>query len=248
MLADVSAPALYLDLVAQHHLPARLLDDLKNFQWDPATVKVDWALSGPIPWTATEAAGAGTVHLDLDLNGLSAFGADMTVGRTPSNPFLLLGQMTTSDPTRSPKGTESVWAYTHVPRGQRWTPDRAATFADKMQQVIERHAPGFTDLVRGRQIQAPPDFERGNASLSDGALNGGTSVISQLLFLRPVPSLGRADTPIDRLYLASSSAHPGGGVHGAPGGNAARAALARAGWGGGAYRSVIATAHRVLYD
>jgi phytoene dehydrogenase-like protein len=85
-----------------------------------------------------------------------------------------------------------------------------------------------------------------NPSLPGGALGGGTAAVSQQLFLRPVPGLGRADTPIDRLYLAGSSAHPGGGVHGGPGSNAARAALARAAWGG-AYKSVIGTANRLVF-
>ena len=227
VLADVPAPALYLDLVGPAHLPARLVADLHRFQWDDATVKVDWALSGRIPWIAEPARRAGTVHLSLDLDGLTGYAASLVTGRLPKEPFLLLGQMTTADPSRSPAGTESVWAYTHVPRGLRWTDDLAQRVADRMAAVVERHAPGFTDLALGRYVQAPPDLERKNPSLAGGAINAGSAGIHQQLFLRPTPGLGRADTPVDRLFLASASAHPGGGVHGACGANAARAALAR---------------------
>ena len=96
-------------------------------------------------------------------------------------------------------------------------------------------------------MYSPGDMQRENPSLVGGALGGGTAAAYQQLFLRPVPGLGRPDTPVDRLYLASSSAHPGGGVHGAPGANAAQAALVRNGLAGGAYRAAINAAHRAIY-
>ncbi|HEY0498626.1 MAG TPA: NAD(P)/FAD-dependent oxidoreductase [Kutzneria sp.] len=247
VLADVPAPVLYLDLVGAEHLPGRLVDDLSRFHWDPATVKVDWALSGPVPWTAEQVRGAGTVHLSADMDGLSAFGVDLARGRTPRDPFLLLGQMTTADPSRSPAGTEAVWAYTHVPRGQRWDNTKLARAADRIERVVERHAPGFSSLVVGRAVQGPCELQGHNPSLVDGAINGGTSAIHQELFLRPVPGLARADTPVQRLFLASASAHPGGAVHGAPGSNAARAALARNGWAGAGYQAAINAGHRLVY-
>jgi phytoene dehydrogenase-like protein len=247
VLADVPAPTLYLDLVGAERLPARLVDDLSRFHWDPATIKVDWALSGPVPWSADQVRGAGTVHLGANLDGLSAFGVDLARGRTPRDPFLLLGQMTTADPTRSPAGTEAVWAYTHVPHGQRWDPARLARAGARIERVVERHAPGFTDRIVGRAVQGPADLHSHNPSLVDGAINGGTSAIHQELFFRPVPGLARADTPVQRLFLASASAHPGGAVHGGPGSNAARAALARHGWAGTGYQAAIDAAHRLIY-
>jgi phytoene dehydrogenase-like protein len=247
VLADVPAPALYQDLVGQDHLPARFLSDLDTFSWDNATIKVDWALSGPVPWTAAEVGEAGTVHLGADLDDLSGISTDLVCGRVPRTPFLLLGQMTTADPSRSPAGTESVWAYTHVPRGQTWAPDRLRRRADRIEQTIERNAPGFRDRILARAITGPAEMEEHNQSLVEGAINAGSSAIHQQLFFRPVPGLGRADTPVDRLFLASASAHPGGAVHGAPGANAARAALARDGFAGPAYHAVIGAAHRLLY-
>jgi phytoene dehydrogenase-like protein len=248
VLADVVAPSLYLDLVGAEHLPARMVADLRRFQWDPATVKADWALSGPVPWTAEPVRRAGTVHLGADLDGLTRFAADLATGRDPEHPFLLLGQMTTADPSRSPAGTESVWAYTHVPHDPGRTADGVLAVVDRMERVIERHAPGFRDLVVGRYVQGPGDLERTNRGTVDGAINAGTAALHQELVFRPVPGLGRADTPIDRLYLAGASAHPGGGLHGACGANAARAALTRDRAGTGAvYAAGVRLAHRAVY-
>ncbi|WP_199440834.1 phytoene desaturase family protein [Umezawaea beigongshangensis] len=247
VLADVNAPALYLGLVGADALPSRLVDDLAKFEWDDATIKVDWALSRPIPWTAPQARGAGTVHLGADFNGLAGVGNDLACGRVPRTPFLLLGQMTTTDPTRSPEGTESVWAYTHVPRGERWTADRLRRRADRIEQVVEQHAPGFRESIVGRVVNGPAEIQSMNPNLVDGAINSGTAAIHQQLVFRPVPGLSRPDTPIDRLFLASSSAHPGGGVHGSAGANAARAALVRDGVVGGGYRAVVQGLQRAIY-
>ncbi|MFF2721720.1 phytoene desaturase family protein [Streptomyces sp. NPDC058011] len=236
VLADVSAPALYGRLVDARFLPDQLLSDLRRFQWDFATFKVDWALNGPVPWAAGEASTAGTVHLADGVDGLTRFAAQIATGQVPDRPFLLFGQMTTSDPTRSPAGTESAWAYTHVPHRIKgdagedgltgeWDRREQEAMADRMEHEIERWAPGFRSRVLSRRILAPPTIEAMNANLLGGAINGGTTAAHQQLVFRPTPGTGRPETPVKNLYLASASAHPGGGVHGAPGANAARAAL-----------------------
>ncbi|MEU5788833.1 NAD(P)/FAD-dependent oxidoreductase [Micromonospora purpureochromogenes] len=248
VLADVPAPALYLDLVGAAWLPPRLLEDLDHFRWDGSTVKVDWALDGPMPWTNPQVAGAGTVHLATDVDGLTRYAADLACGQLPEDPFLLVGQMTTADATRSPAGTESLWSYTHLPFRRDWRAEDVAAHVDRMEAVLERHAPGFKGLVRGRFVAGPADLEERNPSLVGGAVGGGTAAAYQQLFLRPVPGLGRPDTPVDRLYLASASANPGGGVHGAPGANAAQAALSRnRALTGGLYARAIGAAHRAVY-
>ncbi|MDX8053136.1 NAD(P)/FAD-dependent oxidoreductase [Lentzea sp. BCCO 10_0798] len=238
VLADVPAPRLYLDLIGGDALPSKLAEDLKRFQWDGDTIKVDWALSGPIPWRNAEASQAGTVHLGGDLNGLAGVAHELACGKVPRNPFMILGQMTTTDPTRSPAGTEAAWAYTHVPLGGNWTPDRLKRRADRLELMIEERAPGFRSRILGRSVLGPADI---------GSVNGGTAAIHQQLVFRPVPGLGRADTPFDRLYLTGSSAWPGGGVHGAAGANAARAALARWGVAGGLYRALVQGAQKAIY-
>ncbi len=229
VLADVTAPALYRDLVGERHLPTRLVEDLDNFQWDSPTLKIDWAVKGKVPWTAAGARGAGTVHLGVDLDGLTRYASDLATRQVPRQPFLLFGQMTTADPSRSPAGTESAWGYTHLPPGVEFSTEVIAEQVERVEATIERHAPGFTDLVVGRHVQSPGRLQDANPSLVNGAINGGTAQLHQQLVFRPVPGLGGASTPIDRLFLSGASAHPGGGVHGAPGANAARAALARDG-------------------
>ncbi|MGE9693698.1 phytoene desaturase family protein [Streptomyces sp. NRRL F-5630] len=236
VLADVPAPTLYRDLVGAEHLPGRVLADLERFQWDFATFKVDWALDGRVPWTAGAATGAGTVHLADGVDGLTRFAAQLATGAVPDRPFLLFGQMTTADPSRSPAGTESCWAYTHVPHvvktdagdeglDGRWTTAQAETMADRVEREVERWAPGFRALIRARRILAPPTLQALDANLRNGAINGGTAAMHQELVFRPLPGSGRPETAVNGLYLASASAHPGGGVHGAPGANAARAAV-----------------------
>ena len=243
LLADVSAPALYRDLLAGHHLPARLLRDIHRFQWDNPTIKVNWALDRPVPWSAEGARGAGTVHLGVDADGFVDFAADLSVGRTPQRPFILFGQMTTSDPTRSPAGTESAWAYTHVPHTIDWSGERLAAHVERIEDALERVAPGFRDTRLDRHVQSPGDLEDANANLVGGAVNAGTAGLHQQLVFRPTPGLGRPETPVPGLYLASAAAHPGGGVHGAPGWNAARAALGASGrLTGGARRALTRTA------
>ena len=247
VLADVPAPSLFLDLVGREHLPARFVDDLGHFEWDNSTVKVDWALSGPVPWTAEGARTAGTVHVGADLDGMTEYATALVTRRIPTAPFLLVGQMTTADPHRSPTGTESVWAYTHVPRNLHMSAGQLREHADRIQGVLERHAPGFGDLVVGRAVNGPQDLQQENPSLVDGAINAGTSAPHQMLVFRPVPGLGRADTPVDGLFLAGASAHPGGGVHGACGANAARAALRRNGPAGRIYTAGVRTLNNRIY-
>ncbi|SHN09864.1 phytoene desaturase family protein [Actinacidiphila paucisporea] len=236
VLAAVPAPLLYEHMLSPGDLPAGLLRQLGHFQWDFSTFKVDWALDGPVPWTAFPARQAGTVHLADGVDDLTRFAAQLATRHVPDRPFALFGQMTTADPTRSPAGTESAWAYTHVPQVIKgdagdegitgsWDAGEQNTMADRIEASVERYAPGFRALIRGRRILAPPALQGLDAALQGGALNAGTTALHQQLVFRPVPGLGRPETPIRGLYLASASAHPGGAVHGAPGANAARAAM-----------------------
>ncbi|MGW8355459.1 phytoene desaturase family protein [Streptomyces wedmorensis] len=236
VLADIPAPLLYERLVDEQHLPARLRADLRRFQWDFATVKVDWALSGPIPWECADARDAGTVHIAEGLDALTRFASQLAMEQVPDVPFTVLGQMTTADPHRSPTGTESAWGYTHVPQHirrdagdqditGRWDEREKEAIAGRVEAGIERLAPGFRALIRARRILAPTDLERLNPALVGGAINQGTTNLHQQIVFRPLPGTGRPRTPIRALYLCSATTHPGGGVHGAPGANAARAAL-----------------------
>jgi phytoene dehydrogenase-like protein len=247
VLADVAAPQLFAELVGPRHLPARFMADLAHFEWDLPTLKIDWALSRPVPWTAPNAGLSGTVHLGVDMDGFSDYSTDLSTRRVPRHPFLLFGQMTTADVTRSPEGTESAWAYTHLPRGRTLSPRQIDRHVALVESVVERHAPGFGASVLGRYVQSPADLQSANANLVSGAVNGGTAQLHQQLVFRPVPGLSGAATPVDRLFLGGASAHPGGGVHGACGSNAAYAAIRRAGPGGRARRATEKALFRQLY-
>jgi phytoene dehydrogenase-like protein len=236
VLADVGAPALYRDLVGEEHLPGSFAAKLARFQYDSGTFKVDWALSGPIPWRVEPATRAGTVHLAPSMEALTRYSSEVATGLIPAHPFVLIGQMNKADPGRSPAGTETVWAYTHVPLAPKgdagesvrgvWDDADTDTFANRIEAEIEAQAPGFRSLITRRHVLAPPQLQARDENLVGGALAGGTMALWQQAVFRPVAGLGRAETPVRGLFLASSSAHPGGGVHGACGANAARAALA----------------------
>ena len=231
VVADVSAPSLYERLLPHEALPARLLQDLQHFTWDTPVVKVNYALDAPIPWRSKSLKGAGTVHLGADSHGLIRWLADLNTATIPDHPFLLFGQMSTADPSRSPAGTESAWAYTHLPREHN-DDGSADRLAQSVDQVLEEHAPGFGSHVVGRVVQRPSDLQSTDANLSGGAVNGGTAQLQQQLIFRPSPGFGRAETPIANVFLGSASAHPGGSVHGVCGHNAAHAALKSDGFRG----------------
>jgi phytoene dehydrogenase-like protein len=216
-----------------------VLDDIAGFEWDSSTFKVDWALDRPIEWAAPECRQAGTVHLADDLNHLSDMAHAIATHRVPARPFCVVGQQSMTDPSRMPPGTETAWAYAHLPRridsdngpdnirGDRHGDDSEA-FAARIEAQIETYAPGFGRTILGRHLFTPTSMEGTDPNLDGGALAGGTTKLHQELVFRPIPGLARPETPIAGLYLASASAHPGGGVHGACGRNAARAALLHA--------------------
>lgn len=227
VLADVDAPSLYLDLVGRDHLPRSLIEDMGGFEWDTSTIKVDWAMSAPIPWADAECRRAGTVHLADSVDHLSDVAHALATRRIPVRPFCVVGQQSMIDPTRMPAGAETAWAYAHVPQRPKGTrhDDDSDRLVARMESVLEANAPGFTDRIIGRHIFTPASMSETDSNLVGGALAGGTAQLHQQLVFRPFPGLARSETPIDGLYLASASAHPGGGVHGACGSNAARAAL-----------------------
>ena len=185
VVADVTAPRLFCDMLPPDALPAKLLRDLEHYIWDPSVVKVNYSLNGRIPWRSQALQGVGTVHLGADADGLVRWMADLNTRVVPEHPFMLLGQTTTADPSRSPEGTESVWAYSHLPRDV--ADDASAErLAKSMDQVIEEHAPGFGAAVIDRFLQRPSDLEASDANLHLGALNGGTAQLPQMLIFRRV--------------------------------------------------------------
>ena len=206
--------------IAGDRLPGLYRRRLERYRYGPGIFKLDWALDGPIPWTAPEAARAGTVHLGGPLDEIVASEEAATRGEHSERPFILLVQASLFDSTRTPEGKHSAWAYCHVPSGS--TRDMTAV----IEAQVERFAPGFTDLIAERHAMDSADVERRNPNYVGGDINGGLQDLRQL-FTRPVARPVPYSTPVPGLYICSSSTPPGGGVHGMGGHHAARAALRR---------------------
>ena len=199
-------------------LPPLYRRRLARFRYGPGVFKVDWALDGPIPWKAQEAARGGTVHLGGRLEDIVASEEEVTRGRHPERPFVLLVQASRFDSTRAPEGHQTAWGYCHVPSGSR------RDMTDAIEAQVERFAPGFRDRVLARSTMDSLEVERRNPNYVRGDINGGVQDLRQL-FTRPVARRVPYSTPVPGLFICSSSTPPGGGVHGMCGYWAARAAL-----------------------
>jgi phytoene dehydrogenase-like protein len=204
--------------IAGSQLPSRYAARLARFPHGPGAFKVDFALDGPIPWTAAECSRAGTVHLGGTLTEIQASERAPWSGQHAERPFVLLAQHSLFDPSRAPKGKHTAWAYCHVPNGS------AVDMTERIEAQIERFAPGFRDLVLARSVLPPAELERRNRNLVGGDLNAGAATLWRLV-ARPVFSSSPYRTPARGLYLCSASTPPGGGVHGMCGYLAARSAL-----------------------
>jgi phytoene dehydrogenase-like protein len=206
--------------IAGDRLPAAYRRRLAAYRYGPGTFKIDWALSGPVPWLADGPRRAATLHLGGTLDEIAAAEADVAAGRHPDRPFVLFVQQTPFDPSRAPAGWHTAWAYCHVPSGS--TVDMTGRIEDQ----VERYAPGFRDLIIARSVRDPAALESYDENYVGGDINGGLQDWRQLIF-RPIPRLDPYATGARGIYLCSSSTPPGGGVHGMSGHLAARSALRR---------------------
>ncbi len=216
VLADVVPRELLR--IAGDRLPPRYTRALGRYRYGPGVFKLDWALDGPIPWSAEECSRAGTVHLGGTLAEIAESERAPRAGRHSERPFVLLTQPSLFDDSRAPAGKHTVWAYCHVPNGS--TED----MTERIEAQVERFAPGFRELVLARSALGPVDFERRNRNIVGGDINGGAMDLGQLVF-RPVRRPVPYRTPVRGLYICSSATPPGGGVHGMCGYAAARVAL-----------------------
>ncbi len=201
-------------------LPASYRRSLQAFRYGPGVFKVDFALSGPVPWANEDCRRAGTVHLGGSFDEVAASEADACAGRINDKPYTLAVQAAVADPTRAPAGQHTLWTYCHTPNGS--TVDRT----DAIEAQVERFAPGFRDLVVGRATRNSVEYEAYDANFVGGDINGGAQSIRQTGF-RPTPRWNPYTTALSGVYLCSASTPPGGGVHGMCGYNAAQVALRR---------------------
>ena len=192
---------------------------LENFKTGSGVCKVDWALNGPVPWRDRACAEAGTLHLGNTLDEIVASEEAPFHGMHAEKPFVLAAQPSLFDPTRAPAGLHTLWGYCHVPNGS------DVDMSDRIEQQIERFAPGFRDCILQRRVTRASELQVNNANLSGGDIGGGENSLRQLLF-RPAARRVPYATSVKGLYLCSASTPPGAGVHGLCGMFAARAALA----------------------
>lgn len=219
VLFDTSPTALIS--ICRDQLPARYRAAVSRFRYGPGVFKVDYALSEPVPWRASECRAAGTVHVGGTFDEIAA--SELTVSRCahPQRPYVLVAQQSLIDPTRAPARKHTLWAYCHVPSGS------TVDMTDAIEAQIERFAPGFRDCVLARAARGPARLEAENPNYVGGDINAGAATLRQT-FARPVPRWCPYTTPNPRIFLCSASTPPGGGVHGMCGYHAARAALRRA--------------------
>jgi phytoene dehydrogenase-like protein len=220
VMLDVT-PRQFLTLAGER-LDGRYRRALERYRYGPGVVKVDYVLAGPVPWRAPDCSRAATVHLGGTLDEIAAAEAEVARGGHPARPYVLVAQPSLFDPSRTPgDGTQTLWAYTHVPNGS------TIDVVPALEAQLERFAPGFRDLVLARSVLGPADLEARNPNYVGGDINGGSADLRQL-FARPLARPNPYRTPLEGVFLCSSSTPPGGGVHGMCGYHAARAAMRRA--------------------
>jgi phytoene dehydrogenase-like protein len=217
VLLDIT-PRQLLDM-AGPGLPARYRRSLERFCYGPGVCKVDWALSGPVPWNSDGCRRAATIHLGGTFEQIAKSESEVAAGRHPERPFCIVVQASIVDPTRAPPGCQTLWGYCHVPPGS----DKDMT--DAIESEIERFAPGFRDLVMARVTTTASQMEARNPNYVGGHINGGAATLKQTI-MRPTTRWHPYRTGVRGIYLCSASTPPGGGVHGMCGVGAARSALA----------------------
>lgn len=207
-----------LERICGDRLSSSYRRSLETYRYGPGVFKVDWAMGAPIPWRAEICKQAGTVHLGGTFEEIEASELAAWSGKDCDRPFVLLSQPTLFDPTRAPEGRHTAWAYCHVPNGS------TASMLERIEDQVERFAPGFRNRILARSARSALDMEHDNPNLVGGDIGGGAQTINQL-FLRPNRYLHR--TSSERIYLCSSSTPPGASVHGMCGYLAAKTALKR---------------------
>jgi phytoene dehydrogenase-like protein len=224
-----SSQAILLDLtprqavhIVGERLPSGYRRRLEKYRYGPGVFKIDWALDGPIPWTAEACRRAGTVHLGPTLEEIAHGEKLVWQGKHPEKPYVLVTQQSLFDKSRAPAGKHTGWAYCHVPNGS------TVDMTEAIEGQIERFAPGFRDCILARHTKTAHDFQEYNPNYVGGDINGGMQDWRQL-FTRPVARLDPYSTPLPNLYFCSSATPPGGGVHGMCGYHAAQSVLRRFG-------------------
>jgi phytoene dehydrogenase-like protein len=217
VLFDVT-PKQVIEIIG-HNLNEKHTKRLRAHRYGPGVFKVDWALSDPIPWKASDCARAATVHIGGTFDEIAGSEGAVGRGELPDKPFVILAQQSLFDSTRAPAGKHTAWGYCHVPNGSTFD------MTERIESQIERFAPGFRECVLARNTMSPADLEEYNPNYLGGDIAGGVQKFGQIYVKPALRRRGPYSTGLKGFYLCSSSTPPGGGVHGMCGYHAALAAL-----------------------
>ncbi|MCU1671938.1 MAG: Phytoene dehydrogenase-related protein [Frankiales bacterium] len=224
VVADVAPTILARDLVGEQHLPGPWLGQLRRHRYTSGYFRLDLDLDKPAPWTDERLRDAMVVHVTGDLDELALSQAQVRRNRLPDQPQLILGQQDRADPTRVPAGAASLWVECHCPADPPVT-DWTERFADLITERLEAHAPGLTASIVERTVTSPNDLQRLDPNLVGGDVGGGSATVDQMVVFRPVAGWSSYALPVAGLYMCGAASHPGGGVHGLCGRNAAKTVL-----------------------
>jgi phytoene dehydrogenase-like protein len=241
VVADVAPTILARDLVGEEHLPAAWLDQLRRHRYTSGYFRVDVDLSGPAPWVDERLREAMVVHVTGDLDEIALSQAQVRRGQVPDLPQIILGQQDRADPSRVPAGAAALWLECHCPAAPKnakrgWE----KRLADKLLARVEQHAPGVRDLVVDTTVTSPLDLQAIDPNLVCGDVGGGSATVDQMVVFRPVAGWSSYALPVGGLYMCGAASHPGGGVHGLCGRNAAGKVLRDARLGLASVRALLA--------
>jgi phytoene dehydrogenase-like protein len=226
VVADVAPTALARDLVGEQHLPGDWLASLRRHRYTSGFFRLDVDLDAPAPWADERLADSAVVHVTGDLDELALSQAQVRRGHLPDSPQLIVGQQDRADPTRVPPGAASLWVECHCPaRPAGEDGDWAPAFAERVLDRLEAHAPGLRERVVDTTVVPPLALQERDPNLVGGDVGGGSASPDQLLVFRPVAGWSPYALPVRGLWMCGAASHPGGGVHGMCGRNAARAVL-----------------------
>ena len=202
--------------IAGKYMPNSYMKTLNEYRYGPGVFKIDWILNEAIPWIASECRRSPTVHVGGTLEEIVSAEQDVIAGKIPEKPFVFLVQPSIIDPTRTPTEGHVAWAYCHVPNGSK------TNMTKKIEDQIERYAPGFREIITDRHIMSPEDIQKDNPNCVGGDITAGQQSLRRMVF-----SEFSSKTPLENVYLCSAVTSPGSGVHGICGVRASHTAMKR---------------------
>lgn len=229
VLASVEPRSLFLKLVPESALEKSFVRKVKNFRFSKVTqVMIHAALDSWLDYEPVEIRRSGLVQIGDTMDQISRAFNDCVTGNPPNEPFMTIDNTSYYDDTRAPKGKHIMWNFVRAPvfvNGKPWRLDEREKFADLCIDRLSSYAPNTKKIILKRVVLSPQDIESMNPNMVYGDPGGGKATPDQSLALRPFPGWAEYRTPIRGLYTCGPSNHPGGGISGLCGHNAAMIAI-----------------------